>query len=79
MQDVSESNVLIIFKNSNQWRITIEKKYFLFFLIFFYFLLDSTPIEGLCEVYIFSVNMTFRPLLFLFLWYIRILRNSPAA
>ncbi len=27
VQDISESNVLIIFENSNQWRITIERKY----------------------------------------------------
>ncbi len=27
VQDISESNVLIIFKNSNQWKITIERKY----------------------------------------------------
>ncbi len=27
VQDISESNVLIIFENSNQWRITIEWKY----------------------------------------------------
>ncbi len=27
VQDISESNVLIIFENSNEWRITIKRKY----------------------------------------------------
>ncbi len=27
VQDISESNVLIVFKNLNQWRIIIEWKY----------------------------------------------------
>ncbi len=27
VQDISESNVLIIFENLNQWRITIERKH----------------------------------------------------
>ncbi len=27
VQGISESNLLIIFENSNQWRITIERKY----------------------------------------------------
>ena len=27
VRSISESNVLIIFENSNQWRITIERKY----------------------------------------------------